>query len=472
MRKSWAMAVSVALAGCGAEFAAVEETIVDGGEDAVELEGGALGSTSATSGSGAIRVTNGGAIVSVHPRLARVPESTMKPMPAASHIADLMELPESSLRGGMVVAAAWTKEADVAQLIALHDVVAWGSGNRLSNEFVVASLKDGTILKKRELAGCSPAAGRVTGSLFALCGELGNEVVALDPATLEERWRRVLDHQVVTLAAGSDVVLVSLREARPNGWQEVVALGASEGDERWRSRLPSNNVDLRSDGDQLFAFERDPTVWALDIDTGHVRWSRKTEKAIYDVVPIRESLTAVIGQESLWLLDDGRDVASRAKDARSISEIAWPWLYSCDDKGDLHAVNLENGQEAWRAHVTVEGSTCAVFPGETVLVQGVDHLMALDTTQPAGRGRPVTIRGRFKDVIGEKQSVRNHAVLIGERRVRTDAHGRFVATVRAHGPISVSLADVSGPGSHAVVWPDAGSHQKVELTNDYYEDCH
>jgi outer membrane protein assembly factor BamB len=472
MRKSWAMAVSVALAGCGAEFAAVEETIVDGGEDAVELEGGVQGGTSAASSGGAIRVTSGGAIVSAHPRVARVSEPTTKPMPAASHIADVMELPESSLRGGMVVAAAWTKEADVAQLIAFHDVVAWGSGNRLSNEFVVASLEDGNILKKRELTGCSPAASRVTGSLFALCGELGNEVVALDPRTLEERWRRTLDHQVVTLAAGSDVVLVSLREARPNGWQEVVALGAGEGDVRWHSRLPSNNVDLRSDGDQLFAFERDPTVWALDVDTGHVRWSRKSDKAIYDVVPIRESLTAVIGQESLWLLDDGRDVASRAKDVRSISEIAWPWLYSCDDKGDLHAVNLDSGQEAWRAHVTVEGSTCAVFPGETVFVQAADHLMALDTTQPAARAKPVTIRGRFKDVIGAKESVRNHLVWIGERRVRTDAHGRFVATVRAHGPISVSLADVSGPGSHAVVWPDAGSHQRVELTNDYYEDCH
>src|SRR5215471_9928254 len=97
MRKSWAMAVSVALAGCGAEFAAVEETIVDGGEDAVELEGGVLGSTGATSSGGAMRVTNGGTIVSAHPRPARVSVSTT----SASHIADIMELPESSLRGGM-----------------------------------------------------------------------------------------------------------------------------------------------------------------------------------------------------------------------------------------------------------------------------------------------------------------------------------------------------------------------------------
>jgi outer membrane protein assembly factor BamB len=467
MRKSWAMAVSVALAGCGAEFAAVEETIVDGGEDAVELEGGVLRSASATSSGGAIRVTNGVTIVSARPREVRVPVSTT----SASHIADVMELPESSLRGGMEVAAAWTKEeAAVSQLVAMRDAVTWGSGNR----FVVASPKNGAIVKTRELTGCSTPTARVAGSLYALCGQLGNEIVALDPATLEERWRRTLDHQVVTLAGGSDLVLVSLREPRPNGWQEVVALGSSEGDVRWHTWLPSGNVDLRADGgDTMFAFERDPTVWAIDATSGHVRWSRKTDNAIFDVVPVRESLAAVIGQRGVWLLDDGRDVTSRAVDgeSRAISELAWPWLYSCDDNGRLHAVNVETGREAWQAQVSVARSECRVFPGETVFVQGAEHLLALDTTQPAGRAKAVTIRGRFKDVIGENH-VRGREVWVGKQHVRTDAHGRFVATVRMHGPISVHMDDVSGPESSAVVWPDAGSNQKVELSNYYYEDCH
>src|SRR5207237_7526377 len=146
MRKSWAMAVSVALAGCGAEFAAARETIVDGGEDAVELEGGI---SQATSGGGATRVTSA-TIVSAHPRPARVPEATPMPAPSAAHIAEVLDAPASSVRAGMEVAAAWTLAGQVNQLVGSGEVVAWGSGN----QFFVASSRDGAIVKTRALTGC------------------------------------------------------------------------------------------------------------------------------------------------------------------------------------------------------------------------------------------------------------------------------------------------------------------------------
>jgi len=466
MRKSWAMVVSLALAGCGAEFAAVEETIVDGGEDAVELEGGAFTSASGTSGGGAIRVTTSGTIVSAHPRVVRVPEPTKI---TATQLAEVLEAPAAKTQGGIEVAASWMREAPrVDELVASGDFVAWGTGRT----FTVASRRDGAILKSKELGNCFVPIAHSSTSLFALCGGRGNEVVAYDPSTLEERWRRSLNDQVVTIAEGSGTVLVTLRSAQAGRWQEVVALG-DRGEERWHTWLPSSNVDVRADGDQLLAFERDPTVWAFDRDSGRVRWSRKTDQAILGVIPIRESLTAVIGQQGVWMLDDGREVASLAADSerRSVIEVHWPLLYSCDD-GHLAAVDLETGREKWHAQVSVPQAECTVFPSDAgTFVLGDDHVMSLDTTQPAGRARAITIQGRFKDVTSEHH-VRGREVLVGKAHVLTGAGGRFVATVRQHGPILVSLEDVHGPQSRTTIWPDAGSHQKVELTNDYYEDCH
>src|SRR5262249_13903544 len=156
----------------------------------------------------------------------------------------VLEAPVAPARGGIEVASAWMREAQVHELVASGDLVAWGAGR----EFTVASRRDGTIVKTKQLPDCTAPLARVSATLFALCGDLGNEVVALDPATLEPRWRRRLSNQVATLVEGSGTVLVSLRRPQPGGWQEVVALGEG-GEERWHSWLPSPNVDLRAEGD-------------------------------------------------------------------------------------------------------------------------------------------------------------------------------------------------------------------------------
>jgi hypothetical protein len=465
----------MALAGCGAEFAAVEEEIVDGGNEAGESEGGAFQSASSSS---ATRVTIGRTIVSSPPRKERVvvpttarvetAARTAAPEVSAAQIADVLEATPPP-KGAMEVAAAWTQETQVYQLVTHGDLVTWSVGYRIT----VASRRDGSVVRTRDLEGCNLPAARVRNSLVAICGA-DNAVAAVNPETLEIRWRRPLERAVQSVDAGGELVLVSLRNDKPGKWQEVVAL-SDEGEVRWRSWLPSSNVDLRGKGDQLFAFERDPTVWALDAADGHVRWSRSTEKAIYDVIPLHDSLTVVIGQQGQWVLDDGRDAAARGVDgeSHSISEIQWPRLYSCDD-GQLRAIDLEKGSELFHANVSGPRDDCHVLTGDdaTLFVEGLDHLLALDTTQPAGPAPRVRIVGRYTDVINEHKRVRGLDVTVGDHKVRTDAHGRFAATVRMHGPISVRMNDISGDENSALIWPDGKTRFDVKLSNNYYEDCH
>ena len=378
----------------------------------------------------------------------------------AQRIARALETPPP--RGGFEVAATWMLEARVDQLIAHGDTVTYAAGTRAT----VVNRRDGAIVRTHDFDGCGFPIARVHGSLFAVCGA-DKSVAAVDAETLEVRWQRPLERIVAAIDGGDDLLLVSLRNEPRTQWQEVIALGDA-GDVKWRSFLPSSNVSLRAEGDELFAFERDPTVWSLDPRDGHVRWSRTTEKAIFDVVPTRDSLAAVIGQQGIWVLDGGRDAATGAPTG-STGEIVWPRQYVCDE-GRLAAIDLESGRELW--HATVAPGDCHVFPTrDGVFVQTADRLLALDTTQAATRARAVTIRGRFRDKINPRKKVRGVEVHVANRVVRTDEHGRFAATVHVHGPISVQLEGVHGPESGAVFWPDGKSQHRVELSNMYYEDC-
>jgi hypothetical protein len=62
-------------------------------------------------------------------------------------------------------------------------------------------------------------------------------------------------------------------------------------------------------------------------------------------------------------------------------------------------------------------------------------------------------------------------VWIGDRMVRTDARGRFRATVRRGPAISIQMdpRDVDAPVDQTVIRP--GDPLRVEITT-YYEDCH
>jgi outer membrane protein assembly factor BamB len=280
---------------------------------------------------------------------------------------------------------------------------------------------------------------------------------------------------VSRIAGGGDALFVSLNGASGS---TVLALD-DRGETRWRQALPAPRVALRTDGDSVLAFEWDPKVWRLDPRSGRALWERSSTETIEDVLPMPDGMTAVVGAATLSLLDGaGRDLVQRPRDQpRTVNDLRDSRLFSCDEAGRLHAIDLRDGRPLWWARVSLHPADCAVVGASdgTVLVQATDHLIALDTTRAAPSAPAVTIRGRFKDVLHSKRRRVAHVALhVGDRQVRTDARGRFVATVRRRGPIEVRLDDTWGPQSSAVVWPDEAARRRIELTNDHYEDdsCH
>src|SRR5262245_25007971 len=100
MRTSWTVAVSLALAGCGAEFTAVDLEIVDGGDEAGEVEAGQLAASQ--TGIGSRR------IVSAVPRPARVVSPTQPARISSQVVAErvnaVLEVPERAEAGFEIAA--------------------------------------------------------------------------------------------------------------------------------------------------------------------------------------------------------------------------------------------------------------------------------------------------------------------------------------------------------------------------------
>jgi len=482
MPKTWTAWLPLALVGCGVELSPVEDSLTDGAVEAGETDDGAIAPPDRAGSTGASR----GAVVSPVPRAPRVtPAIAVAPPPSAEARAMAPRPPPPTAREpvaiepqrfadlldgaaratpGVEIAARWTREASVDQIVIAGDRVSYSSGGA----FHVASLSTGAVARSATFPDCRGCPARVTGGLYALCGD---EIAAVDPATLAIRWRRDLGNRASQIADGGGSLFVALSGSYTDRTQDVLAI-ATDGTTRWRATLPAG-VELRADGDRLFAFERDPSVWRLDPDSGRVLWSRTSDKAILDVARVSDEVTAVVGLEHLWLVDgEGRDLVVRAP-TRNLGTVAGGRLLTCDDEGRLHAVDARDGREAWWARVSVAGEECAVLAATdgTVLVQGAGRLIALDTTRAAPPAPAVAIRGRFEDVY-TKHGERGVAVLVGGRRVHADEHGRFAATVHVNGPIEVRLADE--PRVREVVWPDSRDRHRVRLSNyvEPDESCH
>jgi hypothetical protein len=148
-------------------------------------------------------------------------------------------------------------------------------------------------------------------------------------------------------------------------------------------------------------------------------------------------------------------------------------LLACDGEGRLRATDLATGRAAWWAQVSVPGEACRVLDAtdDAVIVEGAGRLVVVDTTREAPPAPVFTVRGRIEDPYTEE--LRGREVHVGPRTVHTDGKGRFTATLRGHGPVTVQLADPDGPTTSAVVWPDSRLRHHVSLAA-YYEDdsCH
>jgi outer membrane protein assembly factor BamB len=408
--------------------------------------------------------------VSAAPHSGRVFPATLRAMPPpplayTERIAALFN--RERREPAVEIAARWTAEAPVAEAAVVGDRAIYVD----NNTFRAMSLRDGTQLAKADISGCTTAFSRDGETLYAGCY---NGVAQVDPVTLAVRWEQQWppEQHVAQLADADGALVVSLagRDAT-----ELVAL-ERDGTTRWHTQLPSRWIELRSDGHALFAFETDPTVWRLDPRSGHVLWSRASAQPIDDVVAMPGGVTAIVRAKDLSLVDRaGRDLLTGARNPHLVAFAAHgAQLFACDDDGVVHATDVRSGRELWWARVSTAGEPCALLgaTNERVLLAGAERVIALDTTHAAPPPPAVTIRGRFRDTYNEKPQLRGVLVHVGQARVRTDRRGRFVATVRAHGPIDVRLDGHEGSESRAVVWPDGHARRHVELSNFVDDSCH
>ena len=383
--------------------------------------------------------------VSAAPRATRVLPAALRAMPTppplptaraeAERVAALLDRHHPP-PGTMQVAARWTHEAPYGPATLAGDRAVWIEGETLH----ALSLRDGAA--------------------------------AATPATLAARWRRLPPQQRIE---SIDVAGGALAARAVDGVTEVLAFG-NDGETRWRTPLPARFLALRAGADTLFAFEGDPTVWRLDPRSGRVAWTHPSAKPIADVVPLAPGLVAVVRSDDLVLLDGaGRELSTRPRNPHVVGfAVHDARLFSCIDDGTLQAVDLASGRALWWARVSTGDESCAVLgaTADRVLIDRGGRWIALDTTRPAPSAAPVTIRGRYRDVENPKARLRGLVVHVGKRRVRTDARGRFAATVRTHGPIEVRVDGIESYDSRTVVWPDEQGHDRIELSNHIDDSCH
>ena len=354
------------------------------------------------------------------------------PRAEAARIATLLDR-DHAAEPAIEIAARWTREATYGQAAVVGDRLVWVE----DNAFRALSVQTGANVQQADI-----------------------------------QWPQA---QRIAQFVDSDGTLVVSLAASGTGTTQVSAL-AGDGTTRWRTELPSQRIALRAAGKALFAFEGDPTVWRLDPRSGRTLWSRPSEQPIVDVVAISDGITAVVRPDDILLLDgaSGGELAIRPRNQHVLAfSVRDSRLFSCIDDGTLHATDVPSGRELWWARVSASNAECAVLGAtdESVLVEGAGRWIALDTTRAAPRAPAVTISGSFRDVQSEKPKLRGRVVHVGDRRVRTDARGRFVATVRAHGPIEVQVDDV-GPSGRAIVWADGHARRHVELSNYVDDSCH
>lgn len=400
---------------------------------------------------------------------------------------------------------------DVAAAIALGDRIALiGVGDGEGASVLHVDRATGKTLRQRPLGpDCGGVQVEGASYLVAVCGD---DVVAIDPASLDERWRRPLGGRPRELTARGDLLVVSLDGTAPDPELGVgtglVAFEAT-GRERWRAHVPTTrSIYLAEDANRIYAYEVDPTVWAFDRSTGARVWAAPMEQHITAVTPLGDGTIAVFraggvvrydeaGREGAALVDhDVAGFAARGSWLYTIEPTAgevdvgrvhgrdratgrtWTYarpvsgpltvgdgvIFACGPNGIVHAIDADTGAGRWWVDT---GRECGVVETGAGVLAGGWRGAILVHDRPS-RAPKVTIRGAFVDTVGGYE-LGGRGIWVGDQLVRTDRHGNFRATVRRGARISISLEDRGLPVDDVTL--RRGDDTDVTLST-YYEDCH
>ncbi|MGZ8567658.1 MAG: outer membrane protein assembly factor BamB family protein, partial [Actinomycetota bacterium] len=142
----------------------------------------------------------------------------------------------------------------------------------------------------------------------AFVGTDEGDVVAVDVATGDERWRAEAGDEVrLPLAATSDLVLVPTTPSEASGSSDLVALGGADGDEAWRFTPPIAGSIVGSPAAgtaAAFVALSDQTVVSLDLATGKVAWSASTGyPGGFTPAVFEDQVVAIDGRGQVYALD-------------------------------------------------------------------------------------------------------------------------------------------------------------------------
>ena len=249
----------------------------------------------------------------------------------------------------------------------------------------------------REDVGVKLSAGAGVGEGLVLAGGAKGELLALDPANGQVRWKVALSSEVTgQLLAVADTVIARTGDGRVHG------LAAADGSRKWLYTRSLPALSLRGSGgmaardDVVYAGFPGGKLVALDAANGAQLWEATvalprgaTElERVADVMgaPVVDALQvcAVAYQGRLACFDRRNGAPRWARDISSNSGIAMDArnLYLTDDKDAVIAYDKDSGRAGWRQDKLARRQVTAPLAfGDWVVVgdgEGYVHVLSAD----------------------------------------------------------------------------------------------
>ncbi|MET7988773.1 serine/threonine-protein kinase [Streptomyces sp. NPDC005281] len=247
----------------------------------------------------------------------------------------------------------------------------------------------------------------LSGGLLLVGDGEGHRLIALDPGTGATRWSRDVTRYDGRIAHVDGMVLLTGPDS------EVIALNAATGEEKWRHAIPGVNLpQFHSFGDGAAYVVSAPTatetrVAAVDPQTGATTW-RRTLSGELSVVAAHDgsvwftSVTVDQYTDAVLRYDvtDRRihRTALRIPQAQAQVAVQGDVAYLLGYDGSLVAVNTKTSKQLWRVETSVSKASAPTVAGRRLYLTAVDgRLLAVDTGRGAllgqTRARPDGDRG-------------------------------------------------------------------------------